>query len=118
MAIITSKEAREKLTKTSAKEAFDKLDALGPRWVCIEEEQDKVYLSPSIETKTIGGGILSGVGRGWAKSFDEAAVNQLEALQEKAEKANTLIVVNAYQDNRAEYTYHSDTRTFVPYKPA
>lgn len=113
----SGKKVRTKLRTAFAKEAFDKLNALGPIWVCVEDGPKRVYLSPTIETKDIGGSVLFSPDSGWAETLDAAVVNTLEALQQVAQQDNKLVVVNAYQDNRAEYTYDSASSTFSPYVP-
>ncbi len=114
----TSVNLREKLTTKSAKDAFDKVSALGARWTVIEDEEEpnKVYASPTIETKEIGGGFLRSVGNGWARTLDEAVINKEKALIEAASKPGTLVVVNAYQKDRAEFVYNAQSKKFVPYK--
>lgn len=110
-------QVRAKLKTAFGREAFDRLNALGPRWVC-EENQDGVYLSPTIETKRAGGGVLSSLGRGSAESFDLAVVDTLVAIQLDAFENNKLVVVNAYdKEGRAVFTCDKASGAFIPCKP-
>jgi predicted N-acetyltransferase YhbS len=100
MPIISNSAAREKLKTLSAKEAFDRLTALGAHWVVIEDKLGHVYIAPSIETKQIGGRVL-------------------QSLISAASKKSTLVVVNAGdRAHRAEFTYDKKNKKFVPCKPA
>jgi hypothetical protein len=106
---------RTKFNTEAGREAFDRLNALGsPRWVYFEES-DKIYLSPTLEVKE--GGCLSSPGNGWGKNVDDVTIQMEKALKERAAEGNYRVVANAYQDNRAEFTYDKAADTFKPFKP-
>ena len=110
----STEEVQSKLISSAAKAAFAEIDALGPRWALIDEPGKK-YLSPSIEIKVMGSGILASLSNGWGQSFDEIVVAKLWSLKHRGAKADTMIVVNAYiSDQRREYLYFKDIDTFMP----
>ena len=109
-------EIRKMLTTRAAKRSFDKLNALGPRWVCDAEkdENGKVYLSPTIE---IGGdSLLRSINGGYAKSFNIAVNMVMCALKRQAREPGAVVVTNAYRENRAEFTLDKDSCIFKPHQ--
>jgi len=107
----TGKDIEGKLTTDFAKSALKKMDDLGARWVVIEDAPDKIYVSPTIE---IGGdGFLSGTGEGWGSNYDDIITAQYNALADKASQPGKKVVVNAYQDDRKEYTYDRKSDSFT-----
>lgn len=108
------------LTSEFAKAAFRQLNSLGSRWTVHHGDPDnrfkpgEVYVSANVEIKD--GPFLVSVGKGYAADFDTAVTQQLQAVKDAAANGE-VIVVNAYRENRAEFTYNSKTDTFVPRKP-
>ncbi len=113
MTSISPEKARAKLLSTPAKKAFDALNELGPQWIC-GEGSNAVSLFPDIYIRSIDSNTLSCVGGG-AKTFDAAVTAQFNAILEGAAGDGKLVVVNAYDDDRAEFTYDDESGTFSPY---
>ena len=117
MPTISPEDVRAKLTIASAKEAFDKLNALCPVWIIGEApEKETVSLFPDIHTKEVGSDALRARG-GVAPSFDEAVINALKAIKEDAGPDHILVVVNANQGGmgKATFTYDPYADAFHPY---
>lgn len=107
---------RANLSIDSGLAAFDKLNALKPRWI-FEKITQGVALVPDITIKKIGEAALTAPCDPFAKSFDDAVRNDLDAIREAASEPDTLVVVNATSPDRAEYTYDRQGDRFIPYKP-
>lgn len=115
MPFIDAKIIREKLTTAFARAAFDKLNAMKPKWY-YSEEGNKVFLMPDIHTKKTWDCIAYSLGVS-AETADDIVIKTLLTLQEEIGDQDKVAVVDLATTNKKEFTYHSKAGIFVPYEP-
>lgn len=115
MPFLDPKTIRDQFSTAAARDAFDRLHALGkPRWF-MEKEKDGVFLSPDATTKKPGTCGLVCLTNCFGKTIDEAVMNLEQTLLGRVAEEGTVVVINAYESSRKEFTYDKTTRAFVPY---
>lgn len=115
MPYVSPAKVRENFNSQAARDAFDRINALGPSWVMYRQDGGMLYIAPSIETKSIGGGMLRGIGGQSNSDPDELICRYERSLINHAAHPNTLVVINAGEANRREYRYDAEQKDFVLY---
>ncbi|MEZ0261686.1 MAG: hypothetical protein ACAH80_11800 [Alphaproteobacteria bacterium] len=115
MSYVPADKIRPLFNSQSARDAFDRINAMGPKWTFIKKDDGRMYIHPSIETKTIGGSVLSSLGGRSDDDPDDLICRLEEVIVNTASHPDTLVVVNAGAENRREYRYNAAEKDFVLY---